>query len=109
MVPVGVVYVDIAEVLQNCEDLQSLNKTIHEFSVLSLAKEQIGSFEMIITAESDQDERLYVQAKRNLSNSSINYSELWHSPTNSNNETVHFSISSTEKSSLNLSLKEKEK
>ena len=51
----GVVCVDIQKVLQNCENLESLQNTIHEFSVSSLAKEQIGTFEMVITADSDAD------------------------------------------------------
>ena len=38
MVPIGVVCVDIAQVLENCEDLKSLHNTIHEFSVSSLSK-----------------------------------------------------------------------
>ena len=68
MVPMGVVYVNISEVLQNCEDMKSLHDTIHEFSVLSLSKEQIGTFEMIITAQTDSIEWIKTQAKRNLSN-----------------------------------------
>ena len=58
MVPLGVVTVDISHILKTCKDLASLHETIHEFSVLSLQKEQIGTFEMVITADSQKaDER----------------------------------------------------
>ena len=51
MTPIGVVcvdYADILKVLEDCEDRQSLQNTIHEFDVSSLAKQKIGKFEMII-------------------------------------------------------------
>ena len=84
MVPMAVVYVNIGQALQNCKDLHSLQDTIHEFSVLSLEKEEIGTFEMIITAESDIDEQVKTQAKQNLSNATINYSNPGRSTTASN-------------------------
>lgn len=56
MVPLGMVSVDIAQVLKNCDDLQSLKNTIHEFSVLNLAKEPIGTFEMVISPKIDINE-----------------------------------------------------
>ena len=65
MVPLGMVSVDIAQVLKNCDDLSSLKNSIHEFSVLNLAKEPIGTFEMIISPKIDINEVQQMHEKLN--------------------------------------------